>query len=70
MTTIGIDEIALTKERDNFVAIITTQQADGHVALLAVLPDRKKETVRQFLETIPKRLWPTLKTVCTDMWDG
>ena len=70
LTTIGIDEIALTKGRDNFVAIITTQQADGHVALLAVLPDRKKETVRQFLETIPKRLWPTMKTACTDMWDG
>jgi transposase len=70
LATIGIDEIALTKGRDKFVAIITTQQADGHVALLAVLPDRKKETVRQFLETIPKRLWPTMKTVCTDMWDG
>jgi len=70
LSTIGIDEIALTKGQDNFVAIITTQQADGHVALLAVLPDRKKETVRQFLESIPKRLWPTMKTVCTDMWDG
>ena len=70
LNTIGIDEIALIKGRDNFVAIITTQQADGHVALLAVLPDRNKETVRQFLETIPKRLWPTMKTVCTDMWDG
>ena len=70
LNTIGIDEIAMIKGRDNFVAIITSQQADGHVALLAVLPDRKKETVRQFLETIPKRLWPTMKTVCTDMWDG
>jgi len=67
---IGIDEIALTKGRRNFVAIITTQQADGHVAVLAVLPDRKKETVRQFLETIPKRLWPTMETACTDMWEG
>jgi transposase len=70
LSTIGIDEIALTKGRDNFVAIITTQQADGHVALLAVLSGRKKETVRQFLETIPKRLRPTMKTACTDMWDG
>lgn len=70
LDTVGIDEIALTKGRDNFVAIITTQQADGHVALLAILPDRKKETVRQFLERIPKRLWPTMKTVCSDMWDG
>jgi transposase len=68
--TLGIDEIALTKGRDNFVAIITSQQADGHVALLAVLADRKKETVRQFLETIPAHLRTTLHTVCTDMWDG
>jgi len=70
LETIGIDEIALTKGRDNYVALITTRQAAGHVALLAVLPDRKKETVRRFLETIPPRLWPTLKRVCTDMWDG
>lgn len=67
---IGIDEIAMTKGRRNFVAIITTQQADGHVALLGVLADRKKETVRQFLETIPKRLQRTMAKVCTDMWDG
>jgi len=31
---IGIDEIAMTKGHNNFVAIITTQQTDGHVALL------------------------------------
>ena len=70
LNVIGIDEIALTKGRKNFVAIITTQQADGHVAVLAVLPDRKKKSVRQFLETIPKRLWPTMETACTDMWEG
>jgi transposase len=56
LNVIGIDEVALTKGRKNFIAIVTTQQADGHVAVLAVLPDRKKKTVRQFLETIPKRL--------------
>jgi transposase len=70
LPVIGIDEIALKKGRGNYVAIITAQHADGHVAVLAVLPDRKKETVRQFLETIPSRLWPTLETVCTDMWEG
>ena len=70
LNVIGIDEIALTKGRKNFVAIVTTQQADGHVAVLAVLPDRKKETVRQFLETIPKRLRRTMETACTDMWEG
>jgi len=52
------------------VAIITTQQADGRVAVLGVLADRQQETVRQFLESIPKQLWPTMKKVCTDMWDG
>lgn len=70
LRVIGIDEIALTKGRRNFIAIVTTQQADGHVAVLAVLPDRKKKTVRQFLETIPKRLWRTMETACTDMWEG
>jgi len=70
LNVIGIDEIALTKGRKNFIAIVTTQQADGHVAVLAVLSDRKKKAVRQFLETIPKRLWPTMETACTDMWEG
>lgn len=67
---IGIDEISMTKGRGNYVALITTRQADGHVAVLAVLPDRKKETVRQFLETIPQRLRRTMETACTDMWEG
>src|SRR3970040_1779062 len=67
---IGIDEIAMRKGHGNFVAILTTQQSDGHVALLGVLADRQKETVRQFLESIPKRLYPTLARVCTDMWGG
>lgn len=67
---VGIDEIAMRKGRKNYVAIITSQQAAGRVVVLAVLPDRKKETVRQFLERIPRRLWPTMATVCTDMWAG
>jgi transposase len=70
LSVLGIDEIAMRKGRQNYVAIITSQQADGRVVVLAVLPDRKKETVRQFLESIPRRLWPTMATVCTDMWDG
>jgi len=67
---IGIDEIAMRKGHSNFVAIITTQQADGRVALLGVLADRQKETVRQFFESIPSRLWQTMEKVCTDMWEG
>ena len=66
----GIDEIALRKGRKNYGAIITSKQTDGRVVVLAVLPDRKKETVRQFPESIPRCLWPTMATVCTAMWDG
>ena len=67
---IGLDEIAMRKGRGSYVAIITTQQTNGHVALLGVLKDRKKETVRQFLETIPEHLRKTIEIVCTDMWKG
>ena len=67
---LGIDEIALRKGRQDYVAIITSQQADDRIVVLGILPDRKKETVRQFLEDIPRRLWPTMATVCTDMWAG
>lgn len=67
---IGIDEIAMRKGHRDFVAIITTQQTDGRVVLLDVLVDRQKDTVRQFFERIPKHLWPTMKKVCTDMWEG
>ncbi len=67
---IGLDEIAMRKGRGNYVAIITTQQTNGHVALLGVLKDRKKDTVRQFLESIPEHLRKTIEIVCTDMWKG
>jgi transposase len=70
LSVLGIDEIALKKGRKNYAAIISTRQANEQVKVLAVLPDRKKKTVRQFLEMIPKHLRATMKTVCTDMWDG
>jgi len=66
---IGLDEIALRKGKRDFVLIVSAQQPEG-VAILAVLPDRQKSTVRAFLETIPARLRATLDTVCTDMWEG
>ena len=58
----GIDEVAMKKGRDNYVAIISSQQADGHIVLLGVLEDRKKETVRLFFENIPARLRSCLKS--------
>jgi transposase len=41
--TVGIDEVAMSKGRKNYAAIITTRQKDGKVRILAVLPDRKKQ---------------------------
>jgi len=70
LSTIGMDEIALRKGKRDFVLVITTQQANGRVAILAILPNRKKESARQFFESIPSRLRATIKTVCTDMWEG
>ena len=70
LAVIGIDEIALLKGRKDYAASITTRQKHGQVGILAVLQDRKKKTVRAFLETIPARLRRTMKNVCTDMWDG
>jgi transposase len=70
LLVIGIDEIARRKGRRDYLAIITVQQWDGSVAVLAVLPNRKKAAVKRFLQTIPARLRITIMAVCTDMWDG
>ena len=70
LRVVGIDEISMRKGRKQYFAIVSTQKADGKVAVLAVLGDRKKETVRNFLDSIPARLRQTMKSVCTDMWDA
>lgn len=67
---IGIDEIALRKGHRDFVTIITGRITANRLALLAVLPDRRKETVAAFLATIPPRLKATITPVCTDMYPG
>src|SRR5512142_2223423 len=70
LTTLGIDEIALTRGQGNYVAVISTRNHQGQVSMLAVLPDRLKTTVKAFLEAIPAPLKATIQTVCTDMYDG
>ena len=67
---LGLDEIALKKGHRDFVVIVTARSAEEAVKVLAVLPDRKKETVRQFLESMPKRVKRALRTVCTDLYEG
>lgn len=67
---IGIDEIALKRGHRDYVSLITTPLEPKGVAVLAVLGDRKKETVVAFLASIPTRLKVTIKRVCTDMYQG
>ena len=65
----GLDEIALKKGHKDFVVIVSTRINDA-VQILAVLPDRKKVTIKAFLESIPQNVKKTVKTVCSDMYDG
>ena len=67
---LGIDEIALKRGHKDYVVLITTPLEDRGVEVLAVLPDRKKETVVKFFASIPEPLRKTIERVCTDMYLG
>ncbi len=68
--TIGIDEISNRKGHVDFIAIVSAKDKSGNLTILAVLDDRKKDTVLGFLSSIPEHLKKTVKSVCTDMYDG
>ena len=68
--TIGIDEVSIKKGHKDFVTIVTTRSNDGSLRLIGVLKDRKKDTVKRFFLSIPKRLRVTVQTVCSDLYDG
>lgn len=52
------------------MVIVTARLAEDRVVILAVLPDRQKETVAEFLRYIPQRLKESIHTVCCDMYEG
>lgn len=68
LEVLGLDEIALKKGHNDYVVIATARLTTGRLKVLALLPDREKETVKAFLSRIPTRLQRTVHTVCTDMW--
>jgi transposase len=70
LEVVGLDEIALKKGHGNFVVIVTARLAEGRLVILAVLPDRQKDTLIEFLRSIPERLQQTIQTVCCDMYEG
>jgi transposase len=68
--TLGLDEIASKKGQGDYLVIVTARQADGRLRILGVLPNREKDTVVEFLRSIPERLKRSIHTVCSDMYDG
>ncbi len=69
LRVIGIDEIALKRGHRDYVTLVSVSSAQG-VQILAVLADRKKETVSRFLASIPIHLKTKIEWVCTDMYEG
>ena len=67
---LGLDEIALKKGHGDFVVIVTSRLDNGRLGILAVLADREKTTVVEFLRSIPQRLKNTIKCACCDMHEG
>lgn len=70
LETMGIDEISMKKGHQNYVTIVSARAKSGELSVVAVLADRLKETVSAFFLSIPQGLRRTVKSVCTDMYDG
>ena len=66
---IGIDEISLKKGHQDLVTIVTGRMGDETV-ILGMLADRKKEAVKEFFMSIPKRLRKQVRFVCSDLYVG
>jgi transposase len=54
LEVLGLDDLSRKKGRKDLAAIVSTRVA-GKTRVLAVLTDRKKATVKEFLQNIPKR---------------
>ena len=67
---VGIDEIALKRGHRDYVTLVTVPLMPQGVAVLAILADRKKQTVVDFLRSIPTRLQESIQRICTDMYQG
>ena len=71
LNNLGIDEFAIKKGHNDYVAVISTKSTpDGQVTVIGVLPGRLKDDVLAFLKSIPDHLKKTVESVCTDMYDG
>lgn len=62
---LGIDEISLKKRHKQFAVVIS--DLERH-CVLAVLPNRKHETLKKWLDTLSDEQRTIIKTVSMDMW--
>ena len=69
LEVLGMDEISLKKGHPSFIVVISSLY-QGQKQILALLKGRKKETVKDFFNTIPDTLRKTLKWVCSAMYEG
>jgi transposase len=70
LNTLGIDEISMKKGHQSYVTIVSSRSKNEDLSVIAVLEGRSKEVVEDFLNSIPLDLKKTVKSVCTDMYDG
>ncbi len=62
---LGIDEISVKKRHKQFAVVISDLERR---CVLTVLPDRKHETLKKWLETLSDEQRAAIKTVSMDMW--
>ena len=70
LETLGLDEIALRKGHKHFVCVVTGLDEQNRVVVLAILPDRLKQTVLNFLNSMPASFKAAVRRVCSDMYEG
>ncbi len=62
---LGLDEIALVKGQGNYCAVLV--DLDKH-KLIGMLPSRKQDDLRQYLETWGKEILEHIEAVSIDLW--
>lgn len=63
---LGIDEIALKKRHKQYALVLS--DLERH-CILAILPNRKKDTLLAWLKTLPDPDRQAITTVSTDLWE-
>jgi transposase len=70
LRVLGVDEISLLKGQRDFVTIVSALDKNCRPVLLAVLKGREKQTLVDFLRTIPEALRESVEQVCADLYEG